>query len=77
MNYLEKFKLKKKLVFVVGGLGVIGQEIVKALSDAGARVAFTSRNDSSIKKSLSKLNNKKKNFHRGYLIDLSKKNYTN
>ena len=44
MNYLEKFKLKKKLVFVVGGLGVIGQEIVKATSDAGAKTIILDNN---------------------------------
>ena len=44
MNYLEKFKLKKKLVFVVGGLGAIGQEIVKATLDAGAKTIILDNN---------------------------------
>jgi len=37
--------LKNKKALVTGGGSGIGQEIVKALSDAGARVDFTSRND--------------------------------
>ena len=44
MNYLKKFKLKKKLVFVVGGLGAIGQEIVKATLDAGAKTIILDNN---------------------------------
>ena len=37
INYLKKFKLDDKIAFVVGGLGLIGEEIVSALSNAGAK----------------------------------------
>jgi len=37
-NYLNKFSLKGKLAIVIGGYGLIGFEISKALSDAGAKV---------------------------------------
>ena len=38
MTYLEKFKITNKLVFVLGGAGLIGKEITKAMLDAGAKV---------------------------------------
>lgn len=39
-NYLNKFSLKGKIAIVVGGYGLIGFEISKALSDAGAKVVI-------------------------------------
>ena len=38
MTYLEKFKITNKLVFVLGGAGLIGKEITEAMLDAGAKV---------------------------------------
>lgn len=40
MNYLDKFKLSGKIVFVTGGVGLIGKEVTKSLSDAGAKVVI-------------------------------------
>lgn len=37
-NYLQKFSLQGKNVFVTGGSGLIGHEVTKALSDAGGKV---------------------------------------
>ena len=37
-NYLNKFTLKNKTAFVVGGLGLIGAEISRALTSAEAKV---------------------------------------
>ena len=37
-NYLSRFSLKGKIAIVVGGYGLIGFEITKALADAGAKV---------------------------------------
>lgn len=39
-NYLDKFSLKGKTAFITGGVGLIGTEITKALTDAGARVVI-------------------------------------
>ena len=36
INYLNKFNLKNKIAYIVGGLGLIGQEISIALASAGA-----------------------------------------
>ena len=36
-SYLDKFRLNNKVACVVGGLGLIGTEITKAISDAGAK----------------------------------------
>ena len=36
MNYLNKFILKSKVSIVTGGAGGIGEEICKALLDAGS-----------------------------------------
>ena len=38
MKYKTIFDLSKKIVVVVGGAGLIGKEVVKALSDFGAKV---------------------------------------
>jgi NAD(P)-dependent dehydrogenase (short-subunit alcohol dehydrogenase family) len=38
MNYENIFRLDKKLVFVLGGSGYIGQEVVKGLLASGAKV---------------------------------------
>lgn len=39
-NYLDKFLLDKKISFVAGGGGLLGSEVVKALSDAGSKVVI-------------------------------------
>lgn len=45
MNYLEKFSLQGKTVFITGGLGLLGLEVTKALADAGAKVIILDIND--------------------------------
>ena len=37
-NYIRKFNLSNRVVFIVGGMGLIGKEITNAISDAGAKV---------------------------------------
>ena len=37
-NYLSKFLNRKKIAYIVGGSGFIGQEVSKALADSGAKV---------------------------------------
>ena len=39
-DYKKIFNLKNKLAFVVGGFGLIGKEIVKALKESGANVVI-------------------------------------
>ena len=36
-NYTEKFNLNNKNIFIIGGMGLIGKEITKAISSSGAR----------------------------------------
>ena len=38
INYLNKFRIDKKIAYVVGGLGLIGKEVAKAYAMAGAKV---------------------------------------
>jgi len=38
MNYLDKFKLDKKVAYVLGGSGTIGAEVCKALQDCKVEV---------------------------------------
>lgn len=40
MNYLDKFKLRGKVAFVTGGVGLIGTEVTRALADVGAKVVI-------------------------------------
>jgi NAD(P)-dependent dehydrogenase (short-subunit alcohol dehydrogenase family) len=47
-NYINKFKLVGKTAFVVGGMGLIGVEVVKALADAEARVVVLDINENKI-----------------------------
>jgi NAD(P)-dependent dehydrogenase (short-subunit alcohol dehydrogenase family) len=63
--------LKNKRALVTGGGTGIGQSIVKALADSGAKVAFTSRNKSSLKETHNLLGNK--SIHLPCQIDLFKK----
>lgn len=44
MNYESLFDLRNKVVVVVGGAGLIGSEVVKGLSDFGARVYIADTN---------------------------------
>ena len=52
INYKEKFNLKNKTAFVVGGNGLIGKEVVYALADFGAKVIILD-----IKNNFKSLNN--------------------
>lgn len=45
MNYLDKFRLNGKLIFITGGLGLIGMEVTKALSEAGGKVIILDINE--------------------------------
>ena len=49
MNYLDKFKLDKKVAFVTGGVGLLGTEVTKALADAGAKVIILDIDESKAK----------------------------
>ena len=45
INYLKKFSLKNKTVFVVGGLGLIGKEVSLALASANAKIIILDINN--------------------------------
>ena len=63
MNYIEKFKLNKKISLVTGGAGGIGKEICKSLLDAGSTVILADIDTNKSKKIIDKLNNKNIEFH--------------
>lgn len=44
MSILDKFSLAGKVIIVTGGTGVLGQNFVKALAEAGAKVCIIGRN---------------------------------
>lgn len=45
MSILDKFSLAGKVIIVTGGTGVLGQNFVKALAEAGAKVCIIGRNE--------------------------------
>ena len=51
-NYKKKFNINNKIAFVIGGNGLIGKEVVSALSEFGAKVIILD-----IKKDIEFLNN--------------------
>lgn len=62
-NYLDKFSLAKKVSFVVGGTGLLGTEVVKALSDAGAKVIILDIDKKKAQALHKSLQKKKKNVY--------------
>lgn len=44
MNYLKKISLKRKKIFIVGGLGLIGEETSKALNQLGGNIFVLDNN---------------------------------
>ena len=62
MNYLNKFVLKSKVSVVTGGAGGIGEEICKALLDAGSKVILADIDEKNSIKIVKKLSKKKKNI---------------
>ena len=68
MNYLDKFNLKSKVCLVTGGAGGIGEEICKALLDAGAKVILADIDEKKTYKLTKKLSSKHKNIY-SYKLD--------
>ena len=62
MNYLNKFELKSKVSVVTGGAGGIGEEICKALLDAGSKVILADIDEKKSIKIVKKLSKKNKNI---------------
>lgn len=50
MKVLESFSLKGKTAVITGGAGLYGQQIVRALAEAGARTYVASRNVEALEK---------------------------
>lgn len=44
MNILERFSLRGKVIVITGGTGILGKSFVKAIAEAGAKVAIIGRN---------------------------------
>ena len=73
MNYLNKFELKSKVSVVTGGAGGIGEEICKALLDAGSKVILADIDEKKSIKIVKKLSKKNKNIFYYNLNTLSEK----
>ena len=54
MRHKTLFDLRKKVVVVIGGAGLIGSEIVKGLSDFGAKVYVADTNEKAARKTKAK-----------------------
>ena len=46
IDYLEKFRMNRKITFVLGGLGLVGKEVSAAIASAGATTVVLDVNDS-------------------------------
>lgn len=44
MNIMDKFSLRDRVVVITGGTGILGHSFVKAVAQAGAKVAIIGRN---------------------------------
>jgi NAD(P)-dependent dehydrogenase (short-subunit alcohol dehydrogenase family) len=44
MNVLDSFSLKDKVIVVTGGTGVLGESFIKAIAEAGGKIAVLGRN---------------------------------
>ena len=60
MNYLDKFRLDKKITLVTGGAGGIGMEICKALLDAKSIVILADIDEKKSNKFIKSLKKNKK-----------------
>lgn len=45
MNILDSFSLKEKVIVVTGGTGVLGESFIKAIAQAGGKIAILGRNE--------------------------------
>jgi len=77
MNYLNKFILKSKVSIVTGGAGGIGEEICKALLDAGSKVILADIDEKKSKGIVKKLSKKNKNIFYYNLNALSEESICN
>tara|TARA_Y100000590_G_scaffold399539_1_gene482902 strand:+ start:372 stop:1172 length:801 start_codon:yes stop_codon:yes gene_type:complete len=71
-NYIDQFKLNKKKVLIIGGLGLIGFEISRACLSAGADIYIIDNNKSKINQAKKILVNFKKKYK---IINLDTSNY--
>ena len=70
MTYLDKFKLKSKVSLITGGAGGIGEEICRALLDAGSKVILADIDEKKGLKIVKLLSKKNKNIF-FYKLDAS------
>ena len=70
-NYLNKFSLKNKKAFIIGGCGLLGEKITEAVFSAGAEVIILDINNKKGKKIVSKYNNRNLKY---YYFDISNLN---
>tara|TARA_Y100000590_G_scaffold469258_1_gene655839 strand:- start:1710 stop:2534 length:825 start_codon:yes stop_codon:yes gene_type:complete len=56
IKYIDKFRLDSKLVFVAGGLGLIGNDVVQTLAEAGGKIVILDINNQEGKKFVEKIN---------------------
>jgi NAD(P)-dependent dehydrogenase (short-subunit alcohol dehydrogenase family) len=74
MEYLDNlFNVKDKIAVITGGSGVLGSEIAKGLSEAGAIVIILGTNEEKIKQKLDYIGSSHKH-NAGYVCDVVNKN---
>jgi NADP-dependent 3-hydroxy acid dehydrogenase YdfG len=74
MEYLDNlFNVKDKIAVITGGSGVLGSEIAKGLSEAGAIVIILGTNEEKIKRKLDYIGSNHKH-NAGYVCDVLNEN---